>query len=112
MILQPGQRGSNGSHGKRPPYIRKNILKRNYAQLTQDAIDRRSLRLRKPEYVKRDLGCRPFGTLVAMNCVGVDSQRRTWWSVVCLCGNVDVVRADGLIRGHNLRLKCCKGIKA
>ncbi len=106
MILQPGERGSNSSRGKREPYIRKNVIKRNYTTLTSEAIERRGLRLTKPQYIKRDLFCRTFGELVVLDCVGVVGGK-AWWSVICLCGNIDVIRADQLIRGRSLRLRCC-----
>jgi hypothetical protein len=111
MILQPGQRGSNGSHGKREPYVRKNILMRNTMKQIQDAIDRRGIQLRKAEFVKRDIACRSYGTLVAMSCAGLDKWREAWWAVTCLCGNVDIVRQKSLINGTKRSLVCCKNVR-
>ena len=102
MILQPGQRGSNGSHGKREPYLRKNIVKRNYAlSLTsRSESNAAGCDLTKPQYIKRAIcSGRSFGELVVLDrALASSPAARRWWSVICLCGNIDVIRADQLIR--------------
>lgn len=107
-VLQPGEKGSNSYFGARKPYVRKNIQMRSMEAKIRDAMIHRGIALFKPQFIKTDLSLRTFGTLVCMRCVGVDAARKAWWAVVCLCGNVDIVRASALTNGQRTELACCK----
>lgn len=49
-----------------------------------------------------------FGKLVAIECVGVTSDKNTLWKCLCDCGNETIVQNNNLKSGHTTSCGCQK----